>query len=213
VEGDPPKPNLPDGIDDDEYRRIRGLMRASVLKAWKGNHEVIAGLDPWDIVDEAWISMAEDKFESRGPFLPHALAVARNKAIDAQRRVEAKRRDRSIDAPLTSELAGSRGADVDYFRSQDEVDAIKKLALWEEGIYASGALTDVQKEVFIAVRIDGKSRAAVGRELDPPLTGQRVGQIAAEAFIKLQAYVRRNEASFRIETPLGKEGGAARGGR
>jgi DNA-directed RNA polymerase specialized sigma24 family protein len=213
VEGDPPKPRLPDGIDDDEYRRIRALMRASVLKAWKGSHEVIAGLDPWDIVDEAWISMAADKFESKGPFLPHALAVARNKAIDAQRRVEARRRDRSIDAPLANELAGSRGADVDYFRSQDEVDAIKRLALWEEGIYASGTLTEVQKEVFIAVRIDRKSRAAVGRELDPPLTGQRVGQIAAEAFIKLQAYVRRNEGSLQKETSLGKEGGAARGRR
>lgn len=211
MEGDAPKPRLPDDIDDDDYRRIRALMRASVLKAWKGNHEVIAGFDPWDIVDEAWISMAEARFESKGPFLPHALAVARNKAIDAQRRVEARRRDRSIDAPLAMELAGSHGADVDYFRSQDEVDAIKRLAVWEEGIYASGTLTEVQKEVFIAIRIDGKSRAAVGRELDPPLTGQRVGQIAAEAFIKLQAYVRRSEGSLQRETSLGKEGGAARG--
>ena len=193
MELDPPKPRLPDGIDDDEYKRIRRLMRASVLRAWRANSEVIAGVDPWDIVDEAWISMAQDNFQSNGPFLPHALTVARNKAIDAQRRIEARRPHHSIDAPLAIEVADSGGADVDYFRSQDEVDAVARLALWEEGIYASDTLTDLQKQVFIAVRIDGKSRAAVGRELDPPLTGQRVGQIAAEAFIKLQAYVKSNQ--------------------
>src|SRR5687768_8085092 len=168
-------------------------MRASVLRTWRANHEVIAGLDPWDIVDEAWISMAQDNFASNGPFVPHALTVARNKAIDAQRRVEVRWRDRSIDAPLAGELADSSGADADYFRSQDQIDAVTKLALWEEGIHAEGVLTDLQRQVFIAVRIDGKSRAAVGRELDPPLTGQRVGQIAAQAFITLQAYVKRNE--------------------
>jgi DNA-directed RNA polymerase specialized sigma24 family protein len=173
-------------------------MRASVLGAWRGNDEVIAGLDPWDIVDEAWISMAQSNFESKGPFLPHALTVARNKGVDAQRRVEARRRDRSIDAPLANELAGSRGAEVDYFRSQEQVDAVRRLALWEEAIYTSDVLTDVQKLVFVAVRIDRKSRAAVGRELDPPLTGQRVGQIAAEAFIKLQAYVKSKEDSYGI---------------
>ena len=210
MEGEPPKPRLPDGIDEDEYKRIRGLMRASVLKAWRANHEVIAGVDPWDIVDEAWISMAEGNFESKGPFLPHALTVARNKAVDAQRRVEARRRDRSIDAPLVNELTESRGADVDYFRSQDEIDAVRRLALWEDGIYSSGTLTDLQQRVFIAVRIDGKSRAAVGRELDPPLTGQRVGQIAAEAFIKLQAYVKSSEERLRMG--MAKKGGAARGG-
>jgi hypothetical protein len=63
--------------------------------------------------------------------------------------------------------------------------------------------------VFVAVRIDGKSRAAVGRELDPPLTGQRVGQITAEAFIKLQRYVKQNEDSA---LGAGSKGGAAGGG-
>ena len=29
--------------------RIRGLTRASVLNVWRGRHQVIAGLDPWDI--------------------------------------------------------------------------------------------------------------------------------------------------------------------
>jgi DNA-directed RNA polymerase specialized sigma24 family protein len=212
VEREPRKPRLPDGIDDNEYRRIRRIMRASVLRAWRASDEVIAGLDPWDIVDEAWISMAQDNFESKGPFLPHALTVARNKAIDAQRRVEARRRDRSIDVLLADELAASGGADVDYFRSQDQVDAVTRLALWEEAIYTSDTLTDMQREVFVAVRIDGKSRAAVGRELDPPLTGQRVGQIAAEAFIKLQAYVKSKEDSYRIGSQSGK-GGAAGGGR
>ena len=41
--------------------------------------QVVAGLDPWDVVDEAWLSMAQSNFESKGPFLPHALTVARNK--------------------------------------------------------------------------------------------------------------------------------------
>lgn len=186
-------------------------MRASVLRTWRANSEVIAGVDPWDIVDEAWISMAQDNFASKGPFVPHALTVARNKPIDAQRRAEARRRDRSIDAPLAAEPVASSGADVDYFRSRDQVDAVTKLALWEQGIYESDVLTDLQRRVFVAVRIDRKSRAAIGRELDPPLTGQRVGQIAAEAFMKLQAYVKNNEDSSRIGVDAEK-GGAA-GGR
>ena len=204
MEHDAPGPRLPDGIDDDAYRTIRGLMRASVLRAWRGSREVIAGLDAWDVVDEAWTSMAESGFESKGPFLPHALTVARNKAVDAQRRVEARRRDRSIDVPMSYEPADSGGADVDYFRSKEQMDAVRKLALWEEGLYATDTLTDVQRRVFIAVRIDGKSRAAVGRELDPPLTGQRVGQIAAEAFIRLQTYVKNNEDRAEITTRQGR---------
>ncbi len=212
MERDPPKPRLPDGIDDDEYRRIRGLMRASVLKTWRGNNEVIAGLDPWDIVGEAWISMAQDNFESKGDFVPHALTVARNKAIDAQRRVEARRRDRSIDAPMATEPVASGGADVDFFKSQAELDAVARLALWEEAI-ASDTINDLQRQVFVAVRVHGKSRAAVGRELDPPLTGQRVGQIAAEAFIKLQAYVKNNEDRSRIGAGSKRKGGAAGGRR
>ena len=185
-------------------------MRASVLRTWRANAEVIAGVDPWDVVDEAWISMAEQNFESKGDFLPHALAVARNKAIDHQRRAEARRRDRSIDVPaVQEEISGSVGADVDYFRSREQVAAVTRLALWEEAIDEEGLLSDLQRQVFVGVRIDGKSRAAVGRELDPPLTGQRVGQIAAEAFIKLQRYVRQNEDSA---LRAGSEGGAA-GGR
>lgn len=185
-------------------------MRASVLRTWRANNEVIAGVDPWDVVDEAWISMAEQGFARQGDFLPHALTVARNKAIDHQRRAEARRRDRSIDVPAVQEgVVGSGGADVDYFRTRDEVAAVTRLALWEQAIYERGVLTDLQRRVFVGVRIDGKSRAAVGRELDPPLTGQRVGQIAAEAFIKLQGYVKRNEDSA---VGAGPRGGAADGG-
>jgi DNA-directed RNA polymerase specialized sigma24 family protein len=184
-------------------------MRASVLRTWQANREVIAGVDPWDVVDEAWISMAEQNFQSKGDFLPHALTVARNKAIDHQRRAEARRRDRPIDVPAVSEVSGSVGADVDYFRNQERVDAIGRLALWEQAIYEAGVLTDLQRRVFVAVRIDGKSRAAVGRELDPPLTGQRVGQITAEAFIALQRYVKQNEDSALNAV---QKGGAA-GGR
>jgi len=49
VHEEPQAPRLPDGVDDQEYRRIRGLTRASVLNVWRGRHQVIAGLDPWDI--------------------------------------------------------------------------------------------------------------------------------------------------------------------
>jgi DNA-directed RNA polymerase specialized sigma24 family protein len=179
-------------------------MRSSVLSVWRARHEVIAGMDPWDVVDEAWASMAEDGFKSKGPFVPHALVVARNKAVDALRRVEARRGDRSIDATARSqdesgepttmhdELPGSRGADADYFRGLDRVEAIQRLALAEEAIFRARILTEMEKQVFVAVRVDGKSRAAVGRELDPPLTGQRVGQIVAQAFMKVQSYVREH---------------------
>ena len=184
-------------------------MRASVLRTWRANSDVIAGVDPWDVVDEAWAAMAEQDFASKGDFLPHALTVARNKAIDHQRRAEARRRDRSIDAPAVYEVPGSVGADIDYFRSREQVAAVKRLALWEEAIHADGVLTDLQRHVFVAVQIDGKSRAAVGRELDPPLTGQRVGQITAEAFVKLQGYVKQNEDSA---PGAGRKGGG-RGGR
>jgi DNA-directed RNA polymerase specialized sigma24 family protein len=182
-------------VDDNEYQRIRRLMRVSVLHVWRANHEVVAGMDPWDVVDEAWSSMTENNFQSKGPFLPHALTVARNKAIDAQRRVEARRRDHSVDALAAShhEPANSHGADVDYLRSLDQVAALQKLALVEEAIYSGDVLTNVERDVFVAVRVNGKSRAAIGRELDPPITGQRVGQIAARAFIKIQAYVDRHE--------------------
>ena len=182
-------------------------MRASVLRTWRANSDVIAGVDPWDVVDEAWASMAEQDFASKGDFLPHCLTVARNKAIDHQRRAEARRRDRSIDVPGVQEPLGSVGADVDYFRSRDEVDAVTRLAVWEEAIHAPGVISDLQRRVFLAVRIDGKSRAAVGRELDPPLTGQRVGQIAAEAFIKLQRYVTQNEDSGLVSRRKGGAGG------
>lgn len=168
-------------------------MRASVLRTWRANSDVIAGVDPWDVVDEAWASMAEQGFASKGEFLPHALTVARNKAIDHQRRVEARRRDRSLDVPDAQDVPASVGADVDYFRSEEELDAVRRLALWEEAIHAPDVLTDLERRIFVAAQIDGKSRAAVGRELDPPLTGQRVGQVVAQSLMKLQRYVNRNE--------------------
>jgi DNA-directed RNA polymerase specialized sigma24 family protein len=182
-------------MDDGEYKRIRSLMRVSVLHVWRAGNEVIAGMDPWDVVDEAWSSMAQKSFKSKGPFLPHALTVARNKAIDTRRRNEARRGDRSMDAPLLlrNELAASGGADVDYFEGLDEVAAIQKLSLAEEAIYEAGILSVIERDVFVAVRVNGRSRAAVGRELEPPVTGQRVGQIVAQAFIKIQAYVNKHE--------------------
>lgn len=195
-------PALPDGVDDEAYARIRGLMRLSVLRVWRSDH-VIAGVDPWGVVDEAWTSMAQAGFRSEGPFLPFALRVARNKAIDALQRAEARRTVRSLDAPLGTEAdddervlgdvtVGSPGADEAYFARTEHLDAIRRLSLAEQAIYA--VLTDAEREAFLAVRVAGKSRAAVGRELDPPVTGQRVGQIVAAATMKIKRYLEEHES-------------------
>jgi DNA-directed RNA polymerase specialized sigma24 family protein len=193
-------PVLPEGVDNEGYTRIRGLMRLCVLRVW-GSDRVIAGMDPWVAVDEAWASMAENGFRSEGPFLPFALRVARNKALDAKNRAEARRRDRSLDEPiaiaggdsepliLAEVTAGSPGADADYFSRIEHVEVIQRLAVAEEAIY--DVLTDTERSVFLAVRVAGKSRAAVGRELDPPMTGQRVGQIVASATMKIKAHVEK----------------------
>lgn len=195
-------PVLPDGVDDDGYAQIRGLMRLSVLRIWRSDH-VIAGVDPWSVVDEAWSSMAESGFRSKGPFLPFALRVAQNKALDALNRAEARRRDRSLQEPISKAAdeaenlvladvtAGSVGAEADYFSEQEHLETIQQLALAQQAIY--GVLSDTEREVFIAVQVNGKSRAAIGRELEPPITGQRVGQIVASAAIKLRDYIREHD--------------------
>ncbi|MGH2829492.1 MAG: hypothetical protein ACRDJM_03305 [Actinomycetota bacterium] len=198
----PLNPVLPEGVDNEGYTQIRGLMRLCVLRVWRSDH-VIAGMDPWVVVDEAWSSMAHNGFHSEGPFLPFALRVARNKALDAMNRGEVRRRDRSLDAPISTGAgdaehlvladvtAGSAGADADYFSKLEHVDAIRRLALTEEAIYR--VLSDTERIVFLAVRAAGKSRAAVGRELDPPVTGQRIGQIVAAATIRIKAYIEEHE--------------------
>lgn len=164
---------------------------------------MIAGVDPWVVVDEAWSSMAEHGFRSVGPFLPFALRVARNKALDALNRAEAKRRDRSLDEPilaaadesehrvLADVTAGSVGADDDYFSKLEHIEVEQQLALAEEAIYR--VLSETERDVFLAVRVDRKSRAAVGRELDPPITGQRVGQIVASATMKIRAHIEEHD--------------------
>lgn len=193
---------LPNGLDQDGYSRVRRLMRLSVLRIWRSDH-VIAGVDPWSVVDEAWSSMAASGFRSKGPFLPFALAVAHNKAVDALNRAEARRRDRSLYEPigtsaegdhdlvLADATAGSEGAEADYFSEEEHLETVQQLALAEEAI--DRALSSTERHVFTAVQRDGKSRAAVGRELDPPLTGQRVGQIVAESLIKVRQYMEQHE--------------------
>jgi DNA-directed RNA polymerase specialized sigma24 family protein len=194
-------PALPEGVDNEGYTRIRGLMRLSVLRVWGTDH-VIAGMDPWVIVDEAWASMAANGFRSEGPFLPFSLRVARNKALDARKRAEARRRDRSLDEPvvvgggseplvLADVAAGSPGADAEYFSRIEHAELIQRLALAEEAIYV--VLSEVERTAFLSVRVSGKSRAAVGREMDPPITGQRVGQIVAVATMKIKAHVEEHE--------------------
>jgi DNA-directed RNA polymerase specialized sigma24 family protein len=203
VSDSPRRVALPDGVDEEEYARIRSLMRLSVLRVWRSDH-VIAGLDPWAVVDEAWSSMAGSGFRSAGPFLPFALRVARNKAIDALNRAEARRRDRSLEEPLAASddagdvsladvTPGSPGADEEYFARLDHVETARRLALAEEAIYR--VLSDHERRVFLAVRVDGRSRASVARELDPPVTGQRVGQIVAAATMKIRSYVEQHQGS------------------
>lgn len=189
---------LPDGLDADGYQHVRRLMRLSVLRIWRSDY-VIAGVDPSSVVDEAWSSMAASGFRSKGPFLPFALAVAHNKAIDALNRAEARRRDRSLYEPIGTSVegdqdfvladvtVGSAGAEAEYFSEQEHLETVQQLALAEEAI--DQALSDTERAVFTAVQRDGRSRAAVGRELDPPLTGQRVGQIVAVALIKVRQYM------------------------
>jgi DNA-directed RNA polymerase specialized sigma24 family protein len=195
---------LPDGVDDQGYERLRRLMRVSVLRVWAGDR-VIAGMDPWSVVDEAWASMASSGFASAGPFEPFALRVAKNKALDAVTRAEARRRDRSLEEPIgrgmeeggglvvADTIVGSAGADDEYLSMLEESKDVRRVSLVEEAIF--GVLSDVERDTFNAVVRDGKSRAAVGRDLDPPITGQRVGQIVAAATIKIKAYVEEHEES------------------
>lgn len=195
-------PVLPDGVDNEGYVKIRGLMRLSVLRVWRSDH-VIAGVDPWTVVDEAWGSMAEAGFRSQGPFLPFALRVARNKAIDALNRAEARRRDRSLDAPIAARsddadpivladvTPGAPGAEEEFFTDQEHADVVLRVQLAENAIYS--VLSDREREVFLEAQVNGKSRAAVGRELDPPVTGQRVGQIIADALLKIRTYIDEHE--------------------
>ncbi|MGH2759285.1 MAG: sigma-70 family RNA polymerase sigma factor [Actinomycetota bacterium] len=195
-------PALPEGVDEAEYVRIRGLMRHSVLLVWRSDH-VIAGVGPWAVVDEAWSSMAHNGFRCEGPFLPFALRVARNKAIDALNRAEARRRDRSLSDPISTRVddaeplvladvaARSAGADEEYFAKLEHLRTVQQVELAEEAIYR--VLSDREREVFMAVRVNGKSRAAVGRELDPPISGQRVGQLVASAWVKVRSYLEEHK--------------------
>ncbi len=164
---------------------------------------MIAGMDPWGVVDEAWSSMASSGFRSAGPFLPFALRVAKNKAMDALNRAEARRRDRSLSEPIAAGggaeglvlgdvvAVGSEGAEAEYFSEVENAESVRKLDLAEQAI--DSALSDTEREAFLAVVRDGKSRAAVGRELDPPVTGQRVGQIVAFAASKIRTYIEEHE--------------------
>jgi DNA-directed RNA polymerase specialized sigma24 family protein len=182
-------PELPDGVDQQEHARIRKLMRASVVLVWggRGPYEVVAGRDPWDVVDEAWSSMAASGFRCDGPFPAHACAVARNKAIDALRRAELRLIGPSLDAPVKNEEGSQTFADLlegSSASTEEEYIASQRLLLIEDAVF--NQLETRERSIFLGVRVDGKSGAAVGRELIPPISGQRVGQILAEALIKIQ---------------------------
>jgi hypothetical protein len=84
--------------------------------------------------------------------------------------------DEAEESTLHDVMEGSEGAEAAYVHSLDEVALIERLVLAEKAIYEGDILTEMERRVFVAVRVDGKSRAAVGRELDPPLTGQWVGK-------------------------------------
>jgi DNA-directed RNA polymerase specialized sigma24 family protein len=198
-------PDLPDGVDKSEYEKLRRLMWASVQRIWRGEQEVVAGMDPWSVVDEAWSSMAAQGFKSGGPFPVFACRVARNKAIDALKRAEVRRIGPSLDAtrqddegnefPIVSIEASTVSAETEYFDAQ-------RLVGITDAIYYS--LNKVERIVFFGVRVDRKSGAAVGRELDPPLSGQRVGQILTQAVIKIHEHIRAQNLSVSEVRRAGK---------
>ena len=189
-------PDLPDGVDKSEYEKLRRLMWASVQRVWRGDYEVVAGIDPWSVVDEAWSSVAAQGFKSSGPFPVFACRVARNKAIDALKRAEVRRIGPSLDAtrqddegnefPIIGIEASTVSAEAEYFDAQ-------RLVSITDAIHYS--LNKVERMVFFGVRVDHKSGAAVGRELNPPLSGQRVGQILAQAVVKIHEYIRTQNLS------------------
>ncbi|CAN5865607.1 hypothetical protein BH23ACT12_BH23ACT12_18030 [soil metagenome] len=205
-------PSLPEGVDRTEYERLRRLMWASVQRVWRGDREVVAGTDPWSVVDEAWTSMAAKQFRSAGPFPVFACRVARNKAIDALKRAEVRRLGPSLDAtrpneegreaPLIPMEASTDSAEAEYFNAE-------RLAGITDAIEYS--LTKLEKMVFLAVRVDHKSGAAIGRELDPPLSGQRVGQILAVAVVKIHDSLRALEDEHLAKIMVDRAGG--KGGR
>lgn len=176
-------------------------MWASVQRVWRSNYEVVAGVDPWSVVDEAWISMAARNFECSGPFPQFACRVARNKAIDALKRAEVRRTGPSLDAtrqddegnerPVVNLAASTVSAETEYLNAE-------RLVSITDAIHYS--LSQVEQIVFFSVRVDRKSGAAVGRELDPPLSGQRVGQILAGAVMKIHEYLAERDMGGSAES-------------
>lgn len=210
---------LPEGLDEEGYQRLRDRMRISVLGVWKGHRQVMASVDPWDVVDEAWSSMVASNFKRKGPFLPYALRVAKNKAVDALRRAETKARGPSLDEPIGGGdddkstgrdlLRGSSGADDDYFRDREHARAVLKLSLIEDAVYEEGVLTETERKVFVGRHFHDKSGAAIGRELDPRISGQAVGQILAKALVKINRYLKDRQALLdevlEVDEPEGGE--------
>lgn len=203
----PAEPGLPEGIDGPQYERLRALMRMAVLLVWRGANVVVAGTDPLDVVDEAWSSMAAKDFKCKGPFVPFALRVAKNKAIDALKRAEVKRIHVSLDAPLASDesdgtestlhevVGGGESAEDEYLEEEDEaaqeIEKLRQLTLAEDAIFT--ALSEEERSILLAVHRDGRSRAAVGRERIPPVSGQWVGRIIATAIIKVRDHIKEQE--------------------
>lgn len=163
-------------------------MWASVQRVWRGEREVVAGVDPWSVVDEAWAAMAARQFRCEGPFPIFACRVARNKAVDALRRAEVRRLGPSLDAPRTDQEGNpitSLPTEASRASAENEYLDAQRLVEIADAIHYS--LNTLERMVFFGVRVDRKSGAAVGRELNPPLTGQRVGQILAGAMVKIHA--------------------------
>jgi DNA-directed RNA polymerase specialized sigma24 family protein len=137
--------------------------------------------------------MAASGFRCKGPFTAHACAVARNKAVDAVRRAELRIIGPSIDPPRRDGEGTATPAELAEGASdsaEEEYLAAQRLLLIEDAIYE--VLDERERAVFFGARVDRKSGAAVGRELDPPISGQRVGQILARALLKIQAYLREH---------------------
>jgi hypothetical protein len=130
--------------------------------------------------------------------------VARGVALEAQSTLDELARDGASWVGLIREALRLAMAMRSQLKARRHSGARTPDFLQEEKVLSSESqdpssighvLTDVERDVFLAVRVNGRSRVEVGQELSPPLTGQRVGQIAAEAFLKVQDYVKRREGN------------------
>lgn len=159
-----------EALDPQEHSRLRRLMWASVQRAWRGNANLLSyPIDPWHVVDDAWISMAKNEFRHVEPFPVFACRMAREQALAALLVVPAHDFYAQPFRPLRPRPF------VDPYTEYLEAD---RLASVSEAIHL---LSPIERWVFFAVKVDKRSNETVGAELHPPLTGSQLGEVLDRA--------------------------------